>query len=100
MPRRPNRTFHPRELGITVFSVTRHNRGFTLICEVCGHTRSWSACELAAVEPPSRTLWEFMFRRKCSMCGAEGGGNALRYKINGRHWPPSEFPTPAQLWAR
>lgn len=82
-----------------MFSVARENRGFTLECIACGHERSWTASELAAIEPPTRTLWEFISRRKCGNCGAKGAQNATSYQLNGAS-PPTEWPTPAQLWRR
>jgi len=64
------RTPHLRDSVVTVASTALHNNGLNLYCLDCNHNAAWSPSALAAVEPPSRKVWDFKRRRRCSRCGA------------------------------
>jgi len=97
------RTPHLSDSFVTISNVALHNNGLNLYCLDCNHNAAWSPCELAAVEPPARLVWDFKRRRRCSKCGARGSTDRVyltSFVVNGgvASWGRSPDPTAPQLW--
>lgn len=98
------RTSHLRDSTVTVGSIALHNNGLNLYCHRCPNRRSWTPAELARAEPPSRSLWNFKRRRRCSKCGARGSTddvflNTFVVDSGVASWGRAPNPTAPQLWA-
>lgn len=48
-----------RDSVVTIGSTCLQNHGLNLFCLDCHHHAAWSPAQLAAVEPPSRRVWDF-----------------------------------------
>lgn len=101
MPRA--RTPHLRDSPVTIAATALGDRGLSLYCLACHHEAAWSPVELAAAEPPGRSLWDFKRRRRCSRCGAGGSTDTIYLTCSvmsagmaAHRRPPN--PTPPQLW--
>lgn len=96
------RDIHLSESSVTVVHVALQNTGLYLNCIRCHRHRRWTPAQLAAVEPPWRTVWDFKRRRKCSRCGAQGSTEDIGLTRFNAWSGASKYrprnPTPPQLW--
>lgn len=96
------RNTHLSESPVTVGSSCLLNLGINLYCLDCSHRASWPPAELATIEPPWRSVWDFKRRRYCSKCGARGSSERvfLNCFVVGTGSGDRQLnPTAPQLWA-
>ncbi len=95
---------HLSESPVTVGNSCLSNHGLNLCCLDCNHTAAWSPAELAAIEPPTRSVWDFKRRRRCSKCGARGSTDRVYLTCfvvgtGTASWNRPDKPSAPQLWA-
>lgn len=97
------KTPHLRDSTVTIASSALLNHGLNLHCLDCNHSGHWTPTELARVEPPARSAWDFKRRRRCSRCGARGSSDRVYLTCfvvgtDTSSWGRPPDPTPPQLW--
>lgn len=99
MPRSP----HLRDSVVTIGSNCLHNHGLNLFCLDCHHHAAWTPADVAAVERPARSLWDFKRRRRCSRCGTGGSTDRVQLTVSVMGVGSADRtprPTAPQLWGR
>jgi len=96
---------HLSESDCTIGRNALMNYGLHISCLDCGRCVSLSPSQIATLEPPNRTLWDFKRRRRCSKCGARGSTDRVELRVSVMQtdvasWRRAPNPTAPQLWGR